>query len=247
MDWIEFGAGTSKGIKTMIKFFFLFVINFQAHAAFDNLSIRYLMPADFYTKLLVLFPDADRKQLQEIKDNTGRFPYFFDLYCVRQEYDDKKRLQVFGTISPTTGEPQSFEPELAMVNTLVVCGKSIINNEFNLLANPKIGKKEFDILNRFFPVFKDDWEVDAPHFFDKQFLSVIDLKNPMIKAHTLHLIHYMLGPDTVIEEYGYARNADEIATGFMEEYLAEKKYETLSEYTVWVLTNLIIRDEFLSF
>lgn len=236
-------------MKLFLLFFFFTSAVF---ASFDNISHRYLMPGDFYNKLLYLFPNADRTQVSgTVPGQTVTFSLLSG-ECVRNSNENNAFVQ-FGSTSPTTGEPQSAAPDMTTVNSLVKCGQKIIETELsilsttaNLTSSSNDGLLAKDTLARIFPVYKSVY-TKTPEQFAVLLISDVDFKDPVLFVHTVHLIHMMLGPDQVIAEYGQAKSAEEIAKSFIAESLRKNKKLSLSAYTTWILTNLIIREEFLSF
>ena len=227
----------------------------QAQASFENTSYRYLMPSDFITKLLSLFPNADRIQRLEL---NGKFNNSSAIGNVCVRLSEPKCYVYLGRSSPFRGEPQTTTPDMTTVKFLSGCGRSIIEAELNLLRDTPnlVSSIEGDIstdselardtVNRIFPVYKKRY-AQNPNDFYRALSSYAVANDPELFQHTVSLVHMMLGPDQVIAEYGQAKNAEEIATEYITAKIKQQKMESLRDYTVWVLTNLIIREEFLAY
>lgn len=237
-------------MKTILALIFL---SFQSWAAFDNTSHRYLMAPDFHNKVLSLFPNGYRVRVYN-QTASGDVSKSFTTYCLTSNFQEKV-FDVFGASSPITGEPQSPNPDINTIRSMTECLKEVIKHEldlFNYGMNLSV-QQEGDISSeselardsraRLFPQYNDQSATEFNNIVNAQLGSYLPDR---VLPHTIHLVNYMLGPDEVIKDYGQAESAEQIAKIFMEE--AKKKgFTNLKEYTQWVLVNLMVRDEFLSY
>lgn len=243
----------------MKLFLLILLISFQAQASFENTSKRYLMPGDFYNKLILLFPNGYRPFYSySLEKGFNQYDMLDIKQCFRPFQDESKHpFQVYGIISPVTGEAESSQPDINTVNQLLKCGGNLIKSEIELLTlDPSFdfviesdlsspAGLARDTLNRLFPYFKKQIISEGYKIRGVPVLA----NDPKIFEHTVHLVHYMLGPNVVIQEFGVAASAEQIASDYIAELalMNQKKSMNLYDYTIWVLKNLIIRDEFLSY
>lgn len=239
----------------------IFLATCQLHAAFDNTSYRYLMPGDFYNKLTTLFPNGHRIQVNV--NDKGERDFYLSTYCLVGAFSPSNFFVVFGANSSITGEAQLSLPDSNTVHSLASCAKKLIHSEIEVIFREEkfqalsieINQSSYktliaDATSRIFPVYEKQLKEEASKYGRIPHYGTIDYDSVLAKEHTIHLVHYMLGPDEVIKEYGQANSAKEIANVFLSEAKRKKeagKMMNLLDYTVWVLTNLVIREEFLAY
>ena len=203
-----------------------------ANAAFDENGTRYMMPADFYTKLIMLFPNG--------RNNCA---FFFDGGAL------------YGAINPVNGIAKSTTPDSNFISSYSQCGSSIISSELTMvsgaaapsppvegdLSSPETLAK--DSAKRIYGPLLKALTKNVEQIPEVLYLATTTLPKQTLLDHTVYLIHYMLGPDEVIKEYGKVSGAGELAQIYINQFSAN----SISDFTTKVLSVLLIRDEFLTY
>lgn len=203
-------------------------------AAFTQNARRYLAPKDIFILWTQKFPI-----LTDAKKGRALNPQCWAI--------NAGNLNVIGAVNPVLGKPSVESPAPGFVRWLGSCTAEIVSAELEDLKTKQTNEKLWhhfwpeEVLSR----FRDTSSSETPYRLMAE-TAWSKLSQEMQKAVVRHVVEEWIGPEVVIKDLGFARNAAEL-NALVLATLPTDASLTMTEALKGILLATALREEFITY
>ncbi|CAN5950111.1 unnamed protein product [Sphagnum jensenii] len=192
-----------------------------AAASFAKRQLRYGMPGDFAIHLNHFFSEALER------DPASKTGWSIECYVQGPGVELS-----YGAIQVAQGRPISNQPDIAFIKSYSGCVEEVLNKEFEFVRAGAHSELQSGKSNAVYKKFFKGWNVPIQSLNSTTWGQI---KTDDKTKFTRDLIHFLIGPDAVISDYGQAANANEVAEQILPKI---KETDTVTEATHKILFDL---------